>query len=111
MYPDRELTRLAAAKVALRRTISARRARCVRDASRAMQPLELLDRVLSFWRRLPLVGIFATMPIALLVQNAVSPRFKILRLLMRWSPLVFGVVRVVRRAVRIRVAPSQSSNG
>jgi hypothetical protein len=111
MYPDRELTRLAATKAALRRDIALHRSQCAKAAARAAQPLEWLDRMLAFWRRLPPLARFAAMPLGLLVRHTVFPRLKILRALVRWSPLVFGAVRVISRAVRIPAEPRRSSNG
>ena len=106
MYPERELTRLAAAKAVLRRDIVLRRAQCAQAAARVTQPLEWLDRVLAFWRRLPPLARFAALPLGMLVQGAVLPRLKFLRRLVRWSPLVFGVFRVAGRAVKTRAEPS-----
>jgi len=106
MYPERELTRLAAAKAALRRDIALRRAQCAQAAARVTQPLEWLDRVLAFWRRLPPLARFAALPLGMLVQRAVLPRLKLLRRLVRWSPLVFAIFRVAGRAMKTRAEPS-----
>jgi hypothetical protein len=111
MYPDRELTQLAAAKAALQREIAVHRAQCAKAAAKAVQPLEWVDRMMAFWRRLPPLARFAAMPLGLLVRHTVLPRLKILRALVRWSPLVFGAVRVISRAVRIPAEPRRSSNG
>ena len=111
MYPDRELTRLAARKVALRRDIALHRAQCAAAAARVVQPLEWLDRALAFWRQLSPLARFAAVPAGLLVHRFVFPRRRILRTLVRWGPLVFGAARVVGRAVRTRVESPASSNG
>jgi hypothetical protein len=111
MYPDREMSRLAARKVALRRDIALHRAQCAAAAARAVQPLEWLDRALAFWRRLSPLAKFAAVPAGILVQRFVFPRLKILRSLVRWGPLAFGAARVVRRAVQSRAESSASANG
>jgi hypothetical protein len=110
MYPDRELSRLAAHKVALRQNIADHRAQCAAAAARATQPLAWVDRMLALWRRLSPLAEFTAVPLSLLVQRAVSPRLKILRTLVRWSPLVFGVVRVLGRATKTRAMHSNSTN-
>jgi hypothetical protein len=110
MYPDRELTRLAAHKAALQRNIALRRAQCVEAAARVAQPLEWLDRMLLFWRRLSPLAQFAAVPLGILVQRTVFPRVKILRSLVRWGPLVFGAVRGISSAIKTRFGPSKSSN-
>ncbi len=111
MYPDRELNQLAARKAALRREIALRRVQCTEAAAQVAQPLEWLDRVLAFWRRLSPLAQVAALPLGLLVQRIVFPRRKILRSLMRWGPLVFSAVRGINRAVRTRARHSISSNG
>jgi hypothetical protein len=60
--------------------------------------LEWLDRMLAFWRQLSPLAQFAAVPLGLLVQRTVFPRLKILRTLVRWSPLVFAALRLVGRA-------------
>lgn len=108
MYPQGELTRLAAYKVALRRDVALRRAQCAGAAARATQPLAWLDRMLAFWRRLSPLVRFAAVPLGLLVARSVFSRRKILGSLVRWGPLVFGAVRGVRSAVGTRFGSSQS---
>jgi hypothetical protein len=93
MYPDRELTRLAAYKAALRRDISLRRAQCAKAAARVAQPLEWLDRVLAFWRRLSPLVKFAALPLGLLLKRSLAPRLRVLGALLRWGPPVLGAVR------------------
>ena len=96
MYPDRELIRLAAHKAALRRSIGFHRIQCVQAAARLAQPLEWLDRMLAFWRRLPSFARVAVVPLGLIVARTVFPRMKILGSLMRWGPLILGAVRGLR---------------
>jgi hypothetical protein len=106
MYPERELTRLAAAKAVLRSRIGLRRAQCAEAAARVSQPLQWLDRMLALWRRIPPLARFAALPLGMLVQRTAFPRLKLLRWFVRWSPLVFGALRVAGRAVKTRAEPS-----
>ena len=100
MYPQRELTLLAAYKAALRRRIVLRRAQCAEAAARIAQPFEWLDRMLAFWRRLSPLVQFAAVPLSFLVTRTVFPRRKILGSLVRWSPLVFGAMRGISTAFK-----------
>ena len=93
MYPDRELTRLAARKAALRRDIALRRAQCAAAAARVAQPLEWLDRMLAFWRRLSPLVKFAALPLGFLLKRSLAPRIRVLGALLRWGPPVLGAVR------------------
>ena len=92
MYPDRELTRLAAYKAALRRDIALRRTQCAEAAARVAQPLEWLDRMLAFWRRLSPLVKFAALPLGFLLKRSLAPRTRILGTLLRWGPPVLGAV-------------------
>jgi hypothetical protein len=93
MYPQRELTRLAARKAALRWDIALRRAQCTEAATRMVRPFEWLDRMLALVRRIsPLVKV-AAMPLGFLAARTVFPRRKVMGSLARWSPLVLGAVR------------------
>jgi hypothetical protein len=107
MYPQQELNRLSARKIALRRDIAHRRARCAEDAAQATRPLEWLDRVMALWRQFAPLAAFAAVPLGLLVKRIASPRLRILRMLVRWSPLVVCAVRVVRRSVKALLRESK----
>ena len=96
MYPDRELIRLAAQKTALLRTIACRRAECIEAAARVAQPLEWMDQMLAFWRRLSPFARFAAVPLGFLAQRTIFSRRKILGSLVRWRELVFGTLRGLR---------------
>ena len=93
MYPDRELTRLAAYKAALRRDIALRRTQCVEAAARVARPLEWLDRMLAYWRRLSPFVKFAALPLGFLLKRSLAPRPRVLGTLLRWGPPVLGIVR------------------
>ncbi len=103
MYPQRELTQLAAHKVALRRDIALRRMQCVEAAVRVTKPLEWLERALAFWRRLAPLAQAAAMPLGLLASRKALPRRKILGTVLRWGPLVLSVVRGIRSTDKTRI--------
>ncbi len=113
MYSDRELTRLALHKAALRHRIAMQRTQCVEAAARVAQPLAWLDRVVAFWHRLSPYAQFAAVPLGFLAQRAVFPRRRILGSLLRWGPLVVGAVRGIRTALKARgaVSPSAGNEG
>jgi hypothetical protein len=102
MYPQRELTRLAAYKTALRWDIALHRTQCAAAASRVAQPLAWLDRMLALWRRLSTFGPLAAVLLGWVVTRTVFPRRKILGSLLRWAPLALGLVRGIGSAVKIR---------
>jgi hypothetical protein len=107
MYPQRELNLLAAHKAALRRDIAFRRAQCVVAATRVARPLEWLDRAVGFWQRLSPLTKLATVPIGFALKRALFPKGKFLGALVRWAPMIFGVVRNVSSAMRERAAAAQ----
>lgn len=111
MYPQQELTRLAAYKVALRRDISFRRIQCVEAAARVARPFEWLDRMRAFWRRLSPLAQFAAVPLGFAVKRTLFPRARFLGPLLRWSPLVFGAARAIGSAVKARPGPANAANG
>jgi hypothetical protein len=93
MYSNRELSRLAAHKAALRDRISRRRTDCAALTARVVRPVAWLDRARVFWRRLSPFTRLAAVPLGLLVSRAVLPRRGILRTLARWGPLALGAAR------------------
>ncbi|MBK9990729.1 MAG: hypothetical protein IPP19_08375 [Verrucomicrobia bacterium] len=99
MYPQRELIRLNAYKIALQKDIERQRVQCAAVASRVAQPFVLLDRISVLWRKISPFALFAALPLGFLVQRAVVPRVKILGTLMRWSPLVFTIVQRISALV------------
>ncbi len=102
MYPAQELIRLEAHKAALRRRITRHRAQCVEAASHVARPLAWLDRALAFWRRLSPFAQYAAVPLGFLVKRTIFPRLKIFGSLLRWSPLVFSVVRSLSSTLKNR---------
>lgn len=110
MYPQRELTRLAAYKTALRWDIALHRTQCAEAAARVAQPLAWLDRMLACWRRLSSFGPLAVVLLGWVVTRTVFPRRKILGSLLRWAPLVLGLVRGLVSAVKIRDRSAPSAN-
>ena len=93
MYPQRELIRLTTYKVWLRRRIAHRRTECTVAATRIARPFAWLDRMLAFWRQLSPVARVAALPLGVLVTRTIFPKVKFLGSLLRWGPLVYGVVR------------------
>jgi hypothetical protein len=104
MYPRGELNLLAMHKAALRRDIALHRAQGVAAAVRVTQPLEWLDRVLVFWRRIAPLALAVSVPLSLLGARSLAPRLKILGWLVRWGPLVYGAVGRLRGAAKRRSA-------
>ncbi len=97
MYPENELTRLAAYKAALRRDIALRRTQCANDTIRVLRPLAWADRVVAFCRKRTPLAAAATVSVISLVMRLVFPRQKLLGLLVQWGPLAFGAMNVLRR--------------
>jgi hypothetical protein len=102
MYPDRELRRLAAHKASLQIDIALRRAQCAQAAARVARPLEWLDRVAAFWRKLSPIITISALPLGLLAKRAFFPRLRILGSVARWAPMVYGAVRGVSSMMRTR---------
>ena len=108
MYPQRELTRLAAYKSALQWDIALHRTQCAEAAARVAQPLAWLDRMLACWRRLSTFGPLAVVLLGWVVTRTVFPRRKILGSLLRWTPLVLGLVRGIGSVVKVRSGSTPS---
>jgi len=96
MYPHDELTRLAAHKAALRQAIARNRVECSAAAAHALQPVVLLDRVITAVRRFSPLAMMAAVPVGLAVQRTIAPRLKLLGLLTRWGPPVYTLLRTLR---------------
>lgn len=94
MYPQRDLTRLAARKTAVRGRIAEQRAAVADTAGRLIRPLVQLERLLSAAGRF-LRG--AAVPLGLLAGHTVLRRSRPLSLLLRWSPLLLAAVRALAR--------------
>jgi hypothetical protein len=93
VYPADQLTRLAGRKAVLRRHIARHRDTCVQAATRVVQPLAWLDRMLAHWRQLsPLVPL-AALPLGFLLKRSASPRPRLLGTLLRWGPLAIRALR------------------
>jgi hypothetical protein len=93
MYPQRELIRLGVHKAALRRRMARRRADCVSSATQVFRPVAWLDHLLVLWRRLsPFAGL-AAIPFGLLLKRSTAPRPRLLGVLLRWAPVVWGAMR------------------
>ena len=111
MYPQRELTRLAAYKTALQWDIALRRTQCAEAAARVAQPLAWLDRMLALWRRLsPFVRFLPVLLGGFFATRTVFTRLRFLRAFAYWSMLVFGAVRGISSAVKTRFASAHLSH-
>jgi hypothetical protein len=91
MYPQRELTLLAARKIELQQSIAQRRAQSVKDAFRITRPLAWLDRAQTFWAQIPPLAKVAALSIGLLVlKRTLFPQRKInvLGPLLRWGSII-----------------------
>ena len=93
MYPERELSRLAAHKLYLRRNLALRRTACVQAAAAVARPLHWLDRAVTAWRQISPLARLAAVPLGLLVTRPALARLKFLGPILRWGPLVFSAVR------------------
>lgn len=100
MYPDAELTRLAAHKAALRRRIAARRADCAEALQRVAQPLAVLDRIRDLWRRVAPLARMLALPVGLLFARSVPSRTGFFGRVLRWTPIVFAAWRSFTAATR-----------
>lgn len=93
MYPQQELDRLAAHKVALRLKIARRRDSIARAARGATRPLAWVDRLLHWWRQAPPLLRIAFVPLAGALGRVLLPRHRTLGRLLRWSPAVLSGLR------------------
>ncbi len=93
MYPQQELTRLAAHKLALRSRIAARRIACSDAVAHLAQPVAWLDRLLAIWRQLAPMAAVAAIPLGALAQRLIFPRHRLLGALLRWGPLAYRALR------------------
>ena len=99
MYSEKQLIRLAGMKVLLRQRIALRRSACAEAASRVVKPIEWVDKVCAFVRKISPVALCAALPIGALIQGTSFPRLKAFSFAVRWGPLLFSAVRRVRGAV------------
>jgi hypothetical protein len=93
MYPQEELTLLAAQKAVLRQRIFERRAECAAAIARVAHPLEWIDRALGVWRKLSPLMKLAVVPLGLVLKRWMAPRARVLGTVLRWGPLVYAAVR------------------
>jgi hypothetical protein len=98
MYPQNELTRLAAYKAALRRDITRRRAQCVGSTVRVLRPFVWADGVWAFCRRLQPLASIAAVPVISQMVRLVFPRQKLLGAIARWSPIIVNTLGALKRS-------------
>jgi hypothetical protein len=96
MYPREDLITFARQKVMLRQSIALSRERCAEAAARVAQPIEVVDNVRTFWRQLSPVVKIAAFPLGVVITRKLFPRYRTLRRLVRWTPLVFTALRAFR---------------
>lgn len=108
MYPEGELTAVARAKAALRRSIARRRVQCQATAADASRPLAWLDSALDLWRRFAPFVSFVAGPLGH-GAGAAFPRGKILGTLFRWAPTIFRALSAFRRMRRQGTATSATT--
>jgi hypothetical protein len=92
MYPQRQLTDLDTRKSELRRRICLHRTECIDAATRLAVPLEWVDRVLAFLKRIKPVAMLAAVPIGALVARSESRSLRFLGSIARWAPIVLGAM-------------------
>ncbi len=102
MYPQSELSRLAAHKQALRLRIAAQRVDYAATIARATQPLAWLDRARAFLIRCAPLVPFAAVPLGLVVQRTFFPGAKLLGSVLRWGPAVFAAFRRQNHAPAVK---------
>jgi hypothetical protein len=98
MYPQAELTALAARQGALRRRIAQRRTACAEAAGIVTGPLAWIDQALAVWRGISPLFLAAWAPLGLLLARTLAPRLKVLPSLLRWAPLAMAALRGLSRA-------------
>ncbi len=96
MYPQHELTRLAAHKAALRRDLAIRRTQCLVAAAALVQPFAWFERVRNFVQRLAPLALGATIPLGFVFARGLAPRRKFLGHLTRWAPFAIAALRSFR---------------
>lgn len=105
MYPQSELTRLAAHKGVFRRASALHRAQCAAAAARLAQPVAWIDQMLATWQRLAPLAQLAAAPLAVLAARAAWPRLKFLGPLVRWAPVLFSAAHGLGAALKGRTKP------
>jgi hypothetical protein len=98
MYPRAELTELAARRAALQTRIAARRALTATVAARVIRPLAKFDQLHARWRKVSPVLKIAAVPLAFVLKQRFFPGVSLWRSMLRWSPLMLGMMRRMSRA-------------
>ena len=98
MYPAAELNDLAARKAVVRARVSVDRLRCATYAADAARPLQLLDRVITQWKRIPPFAKIAVLPLGLLLRQAVLPGKKVhlAGRVMRLLPVAMSAIKILK---------------
>lgn len=93
MYPQRELTRLAAYKAELRQSIAEHRILLAHTAAQVAGPLDWLDRAWGLYKRLLPLAKLAALPMGCFLTRVLSPRLKLIGTLVSLGPLLVGALR------------------
>ncbi len=95
MYPQGELTRLAAHKDVLRARIAARRSQGLQAFEEALRPVAWLDRAREWWQRISPLTEMLLRPLAAAAPESRASRWS--TTLLRWAPLTMNIVRAIRQ--------------
>lgn len=90
MYPAEELARLENRKIAVRRNIVRHRSECAEAAVHLARPIAWLDRAIALGRRIQPLLRYLALPLGLFATRRVFPQMKILHVLARWGPFIYG---------------------
>jgi hypothetical protein len=93
MYPAQELRFLSERKASLKAVIAVRRLQCAEAAHRVARPLEWLDRVAAFWRRVSPIVQISALPLGFLVKKVFFRKHRILGSVAKWTPMVISALR------------------
>ena len=93
MYPRQELIVLARRKALLRDRICIDRDGVAAAAARLVEPIEMVDRGVAYWRRVSPMVKLAAIPLGLLMGRVLKRRARKLSAALRWGPVVFAAVR------------------
>jgi len=96
MYPQPDLRLGTSRKAVLLRAIAHRRVQLADAAARATQPLELLDRVVEFWKRMGPLTQLAAVSVGVFGARRASPRLNTWQSILRWGTIGFSALRVFR---------------
>ena len=98
MYPQPELSRLVADREAICLRIARNRLRCTIAMAQVAEPLAWVDRMVAWWHKYSTPLMLTALPLGFLLKRTISPKPRMLGAILRWGPLLFGVVRSIAGA-------------